>query len=57
MTNELDGLHFSIRESGDGYELIDKEGKVVVWMLDKRRALRMFVALEQLQSNQTKGTK
>jgi len=38
--------HISIRASGDGYELLDTDGEVIAWTLDRTWALRILVALE-----------
>lgn len=57
MMSKSDSLNFSIRPSGDGYELLNTEGEVIAWMLDRIWALRILVALEQLQTQETKGNK
>ncbi len=42
---------YSIKESGDGFELIDSEGKVIAWMLDRKVALKILLALELLDED------
>ena len=44
--SELNGLTYSIRASGDGFEILDTDGRVVAWTLDKKWAWRILVALE-----------
>lgn len=40
------GLHFALKASGDGYELLDADGDVIAWTLDRKWALRILMALE-----------
>jgi hypothetical protein len=39
-------MNLSIKESGDGFELIDAQGEVVAWMLEKKWALKILFGLE-----------
>lgn len=48
LTNELSGLNFSVLQSGDGFEILDFDGKVVAWTLDRTLALRIVLGLELL---------
>lgn len=50
IVTELNGLKYSVRPSGDGYELLDFDGEVIAWTLDRKWALRILLALE-LQSS------
>jgi len=42
----MNNSEFSIRNSGDGYELLDASGDVIAWALDRIWALKILVALE-----------
>jgi hypothetical protein len=57
MTPNADTPAFSIKASGDGYEILCPEGEVVAWTLDRQWALRIVLALEQSELQGTKGTK
>jgi hypothetical protein len=46
MANKSDSLRFSIKESGDGFEVLDARGEVIAWALDKHWALRILLGLE-----------
>jgi len=37
---------WNLIKSGDGYGLLDAEGNIVAWTLDKKWALRILLALE-----------
>jgi hypothetical protein len=43
---QMSGPRFSIRASGDGYELLDAKGEVIAWTLDRKWACRILMALE-----------
>jgi hypothetical protein len=51
MANNANGLTYSIRVSGHGYELLDTDGEVVAWILDRKLALTILLALEMLDTN------
>ena len=38
--------NYSIRTSGDGFELLDGQGETVAWTLDRKWALRILLGLE-----------
>jgi hypothetical protein len=46
--SEINGLNYSARESGDGFELLDAGGEVFAWTLDKKWAWQILIALERL---------
>ena len=46
LMSNINGLHFSVRASGHGFELLDAGGKVIAWTLDQEFALRILLALE-----------
>jgi hypothetical protein len=45
MTNS-DEIEFFVSDSGDGFELLDVNGDVIAWTLDKFWAWRIVLALE-----------
>jgi hypothetical protein len=47
---------FSIKESGDGYELLNPDGEVIAWTLDKQWAWRIVMGLELLDANDQQPT-
>ena len=46
--NGMNRLTFSIKESGDGFVLLDDQGKTVAWTLDRLLALQILLGLEFL---------
>jgi hypothetical protein len=46
-----------MRQTGDGYELLNADGEVVAWTLDRIWALKILLALEQLQLQERNETK
>ena len=48
MKNDLNWLTFSLRESGDGYELFDPDGEIIAWTMDRKWALRILLGLRLL---------
>jgi len=48
MNHQPDSEQFSVRHSGDGYELLNSDGKVIACTLEKKWALRIVMALEGL---------
>lgn len=44
--HDINGPHYTARPSGDGYELLDPDGKVLAWTADSQWAWRIIVALE-----------
>ncbi len=45
---DTSSLNFSIKSSGDGYELVNANCEVIAWTLDRKWALRILLALELL---------
>jgi len=46
MNHQPDSEQFSVRISGDGYELLNSDGEVIAWTLEKKWALQILLALE-----------
>ena len=46
----MTGGSYSLRQSGDGYELLDAQGEVIAWTFDHRWALKILTALELMDS-------
>ena len=41
-------MMFSIRQSGDGYQVLDASGNAIAWTLDRKWALQILLGLEFL---------
>ena len=41
-------MTYSIRQSGDGFEILDAQGNTIAWTLDKAWALQILLGLEFL---------
>jgi hypothetical protein len=52
-----EAAELSIKESGDGYELVNSDGIVIAWTLDRILALRILLALEMLDADDQQPAK
>jgi hypothetical protein len=41
-------IEVTVRQSGDGFELLDAQGKAIAWTLEKKWALKILLGLELL---------
>lgn len=49
MKDRPPSLTYSLRDSGDAFELLDSDGVVIAWALDRLWALEILLALELAQ--------
>ena len=49
-------MSYSIRQSGNGFEVLDAQGDAVAWTLEKKWALKILLGLELLEGSPTNNS-
>jgi len=52
LSKESNGASYSARPSGDGYEILNADGEVIAWTLDRIWSLRILLGLELAASRE-----